>query len=409
MSNPRPVSTAKVLAGAALGLVLLAGLFAGGAAWSTSRAWSDLARTVQRRLDEESARPLPRVLLRPADLPGNAWADYTAAMDQVKDVPNGLFEVLERGSLEDAATAGLILEKLQGALEAAARGARRTTLQVPERRSLLTQPAAFRRQDLTRVTTAVLSEARLAGLRGDGSLLAARLSDALQLASDVATLEHNLSDRVFHGVVLEAAEVVRQCWNEGRVAPGEWDRIERLWARLDEAPPDVDDALRACLAGEGARMAGRPLSEFRLDKVGFEEVRPPGLRDLYSERRQFATYYRALEDAVAGARGCAAWPAARRQAYWKAVREEKRYGDPWVMPELIVRNLLGAQAMVRVVRAALAQARRGEVLPLADPFGDRLHQVVEDGWPRVWSNGVDGRDDGGGVKDVFMRVRRQGP
>jgi hypothetical protein len=96
-------------------------------------------------------------------------------------------------------------------------------------------------------------------------------------------------------------------------------------------------------------------------------------------------------------------------------------GDPtgpalWGWPDPVLDDAFSFASMdpgrwertsLRLIRVAARYQQSGEVLDLADPFGDRLKTLLEKGRLRLWSVSYDGVDNGGDqARDLVLQLDR---
>jgi hypothetical protein len=383
MREARRLSSWRILGRCTLGLALAAGLYLGWLEWATSRAWAALVRQIDAQLDEACAHTPARVLLRPAEHPGNAWDDYVAATAPLGKMSYAdeafLLRFLDTDDADQRGHVQALLRPFRPCVDLLARGARRADWVDPDRRGRLLGKGASQVRRPDRMVLLAIAEARLAADRGNAGETVSRIADVLQFARDAAENAGYTDVLAYSGAIRQSQVLIGHLLAAGRLEAAHWETIERLLARLESSASP----------GEILQLAG--------------------VRHLFSRRRFSLSYWADAADCVRELQGCDAWSAADLK---KKQTEGYIRDGSWNPKSGSLQNATLARlpaAYLRVLRAGLAWALRGEHPAGADPYGDALHAKVESDRLTVWSNGMDFTDDGGNRRDLVMRVRRRAP
>jgi hypothetical protein len=412
VSNSRRRSTWAILGPFALGGLLLSGGFILWLEWATARAWNELGKKAELLVTEECLRTSPRVLLRPALWPGNAWEDEQAALDAAGKLQfqewNVLFRYLEQDDPDLRGEVKSILSFQGRVLELASRGTRRSDLEhVDLRRRLEKEGAHVTSVAAVKLSHILLCDGRLAAERGAARTTLDRIGDALQFGRDWAERDPN----VYFQAVQRVREQVGHLLSAGRLGPSDLEELGRLLEALDAAPPDPDVVCRRDLASCAVlirRQGFRGMLQERLG-IGKHNVPSPGIRSLFSDRREGLAYFGLLQEAAQNARGSGRWTGAEEEAYWNDLESRAGLAARFGYSRHPASVLRSAQAHLRLARAALQWSRTGERPALDDPFGTVLHSTIDDRGLTAWSNAWNLVDDAGGRKDIVIRVRRRAP
>jgi hypothetical protein len=401
MIGRRPVRkllTLALLAGAAI--AALATLWVQDVA---SRRRGTLERLVRELHAEALARDGRRPVLYGETLPGNAWTDYSAALDDMSILKKKEREILfntwsKRPGGDEAAIRTLVRDHAV-AFDRLREGAHRTLGDFP-----CDWENGLRRKVLDRFDVELLG--RLAACRARFLAAEGKLSEPVEAILDLFQLARDLSSNS----VSTARQASSSLWSialvelKEMVFSEEYLRrdltgLEEAMERLDrgfpaQAPILQNDAL--CLGYELLK----PADASRLSAL--EIGRLECWRYAFSKQIIEADAFERIVAAVRKAAVVEDRPANELRASWKSsYLEAGRPDNPLIWHfwnQRLTVSSFGTRferAMLRLLRVAAHYRSTGEVLELDDPLGDRLRHSIRGSDLRVWSVGGDGVDDDG--------------
>jgi hypothetical protein len=343
------------------------------------RALAAARRAEMRALDP--ARPT----LRGASEPGNAFDDYTPAMDAVKATPdiNKLGEIFRRGPKADSEFGKTTLNALAGVIDQIHRGAGRAGAKYPyDWEKGLTMPTP----NLTTATstaTLVTLKSRALAEEGKGREAAGLLLDVLQFGRDLGSDGVLIVEMIGYAMIGTALEELRSQLNEDRLDKAALEDLDRGLATLEKTLPDHGRALMNDLLLTGG-------------------LNDPGLVGGWTPLR--LVFANAVEETT----GMMARAAKAETVSWaeclkvnaQIEADAKQSWNPVTKiavpsTEVSSRNVRVRVAQIRMMRVAVHRAATGELLDLDDPFGTKLKTAKTEPGFKIWSIGQDGVDDGG--------------
>lgn len=350
---------------------------------------------------EDASRNASRPVLRGTPVPGDAWEDYERAMASLEHFPDTelLAGFAERTGKATEQRVAEIVSAQEEALRTFRQGTRRGTARhagIHPRVAHEFSEDAFGNGALHALTVLALSQARL--LDNGRHLLESveLLLDLAQLESDVGRIPtpfaETLGNLYFQKTVVELGR--RVLWAGAPLL----EQIERELAILDASFPEHGPALRGQVEHVGRLM----LEDKYLQHLLGDTPRPPRMTIL-SWREGYSWE---LVEAAAFDQADAWLPRLEQidRSDWKDAKRlwEEVYKDssdshnvlitgfPWGadLPGVLRRKNL---ARIRFLRIAAHFRRTGEILELADPFGDRIGVETSGTHLRCWSKSEDGK------------------
>jgi hypothetical protein len=376
------------------------------------RRWAaagDRISALQKALNE---RPQSRPLLAGEPLQGNAWDSYSevmnAALDPRSEYVHHLEPYLRLFSQRAGKTIMDLLESRQTELLALRQGARCVVLG-PLPRDLIrrTEPSG---NSLLYIPLLAVCEAR-------SHLEHKRLREAIEEALSVCQFARDMGALPFPKAAIFSARCFREVFVLMRdilvskeLSVEECSTLLAGLATLESGFPRDEDFMRAHCWSRAQRWISEPL------EVVDQSI--PGMRPVsWWEKRRFLFSSRALAaDAVdfstkwaESFKGLddASWK--KTQALYDAYLEEARgSGNPIVADECQSLNtdpLRFPRTQLRMMKLAAQFRLSGRVEEAADPFGDKLRFEIRGSHLKVWSVGLDGKDDEGvGEWDCYWEV-----
>lgn len=342
-----------------------------------SRRWSRMEQRVAELRRDADRRCGPRPVLRGEPLPGDAWDDYRKAIAKAGGM--GPPDRSRMKALLDQY--GEAVDLMQSGTRRGA--ARRARLHETEPDEGMQSGSPLGRASAVAVLAA--GRARLLLEQGRPREAADLLLDVCRFAADVArdgsAPAEAFGQRIaFHGLDEIQNRLLVNGW-----PPEELSRMARELGDIEAAWPPTEFTLLGELEAFGDRILNH-----RLSKLPPEAG--PGWRQGWSLRLLKASAFDEVEVHFARLRdvdaGTYAEEKRRRQ---ESAHEILNSANPFV-PQVEAAYPTGKRreqlAHLRLLRAALHHAATGELLPLEDPFGDRIrHEETADGH-RFWSAGA---------------------
>jgi hypothetical protein len=383
---------------------------AGAGIWilaAATRAQSSMERQV-RALVEESAALDPRRPVAGGEAePGNAWDEYSPALEEIASNPVAapgnlkMFIGRLRGA-DRAMVEGDVAVRVK-ALERLSRGARKAEARPPfrwEGESILPHSGEGA---LRRLAEIAVCKSRFLREAGDGPAALRLLLDTAQLGRDGAC--NTCSEFEWEGLqALELAldELERLVLSKA-LKPAELDLLERALETLDRTFLKDGRCFLNDVAYHGAWL--RREDPFLEANETYRKRRPvaPGWHHAFSMRLFKAdAFNRWLAAARAhAAAGTSAWEKARgvfdRNANLLESPPENLILNRLSPPSLEVNRTRESQ--LGLLLLAVHFLRTGETISHVDPFGateSGLRFEVDGNFFRAWSRGPNGVDEGGG-------------
>jgi hypothetical protein len=405
------------LAGLAAVLVaLLWGAGALGIRWLAERRWTAMKSRWQALREEARARGLNRPPLRGAALEGNAWDDYTPALQEVRTLYDLESQAAPRYLKEGSpAQRGLVLKVLDRhplLLESIRRGAQRmnVNLALEWKEGALALPG---RHGSATLAALAVCQARFlvdAGRSGEAVEL---LLDTCRVAGD---LDHP------EDMVLEFEELA-ELVQSGRLSRAELEGLGRELELLDRGFPRRGHRMALDFLSFGS-LCLKSGGSITLQIVAYGADPDAALwRFGYSGRLMKADAFDTIGRAVQQLSDADERPWTESRELLQAIsRDLASSGNP--ITQAAPDDLLGSdlphrghRAQLRLLRVATHYRATGEVLDLEDPFGARLLTRRDGDTLRVWSVGAEGLDHGGtgafgfdregkDAQDIVLEIRR---
>jgi hypothetical protein len=366
-----------------------------------ARKWAALQSECADLKAEIERRPSTRPVLRGEPLEGNAWMDYRFAQDHAavlaatSEPDRQMWNFYQHDLGPDAPGVVDVVAKHRAGLDALQRGARRSDRRIP----VTWEEGVPRFQvgsDSQRLM--ILAAARSQILAREGRFLeSAELSlDAAQFAVDLVPPGPGV-------LSVPLGELSRLLQNPGADSR-DIAEIDRQLEILDRTMPRLEESasmMLATLSQELVRMDGSLTSWVGL---GVEPGTRPGWRFGFSGRLMTALAYEEIREVCREFCGLQDRPFAEEEARLDYADRMKESPNPLVRvaPGEILNSIAiaaynrrEARARIRLLRAAARYRLDGRVPTLEDPYGTTLHWALRDGYLRIWSDGSDGKDDGG--------------
>jgi hypothetical protein len=251
-----------------------------------------------------------------------------------------------------------------------------------------------------------------------------RIAEAIDLLLSIAQFGHDvgsngtlISEMVGVVVTWYALDELRSLIQSGKLDREQLLGIDRALEILDKDFIRNGPCLRNEVLMMGQQILKGNLKEIargRMSAPDPERIRPTW-RQMFSRKLLQATAFLLIErwsarlanDDAPYADELRAWDEFRAEAAANPLAAVLLQG---LTPHVAQRGRL---AELRLVRAIAHYRATGEVLPLDDPFGTKLHHAITGGKLKVWSVGKNGVDDGGigewsssRGKDIVLEVDR---
>ena len=386
-------------------------------------------KSLSRQLAEEAAaRDSRRPSVLGRDVPGNAWDDYSAGLAALRTVVESLegqfSPVLESKAVELDDDAERVLTLLQPSFENLRQGASRAESRYP---------ADWTKADLgysgelsalaweRKWVYAALHEHRRLSAQSDLGQALELLLATMQFAMDVGRNAREWNFIVSASWLDQMRQALLRLLSDPRLRNEDLLEIERSAAQAEAwIPAVIEPAFRNNILGETIRLGGGDVE--RLVGLGFEVRLQPTWRHAWCLRYYIADAVLKQADWSDRLARSVALPLAEAEAAWIELQEARtksgnvyaeRYGKGTEFDYAIyVKELRVEIAEWRLVRAAAAFRRTGEVPSLEDPFGATLKSRVEGKAALIWSLGPDLLDaDGVAGKsyregDLVLEIRR---
>jgi hypothetical protein len=406
----------KIAALVALLLALLGGAAELGIRWLAERRWTAMKARWHARLEEARALGLNRPPLRGTALEGNAWPDYTLALQEVRTLydleSRAALNYIKEGSPAQRVLVLKVLERHPVILDAVRRGTRRANvnLALEWKEGALALPG---RHGTATVAALALCQARFLADAGHCREAVELLLDACRFAGD---LDHTEDMAPAFG---DLADLVQS----GRLSPGELEQLGQELELLDRGFPRRSRRMELDFLSFGSLFITSGGS-VTLQIVAYGADPEASLwRFGFSGRLMKTDAFDAIGGAVKHLGDADERPwIESRDLLRKVSAELAAGGNPisQAAPEEVLGSDLpnrGHRAQLRLLRVVAHYRSTGEVLDLEDPFGTRLLTRRSDDTLRVWSVGAEGRDHGGvgafefdpegkDAKDIVLELRR---
>ncbi|HET9216239.1 MAG TPA: hypothetical protein VFR18_04630 [Terriglobia bacterium] len=367
--------------------------------------WAVMQKRVNELRVEAQSRSLPRSVLHGAPIPGEAWGEYTIAINDAQTWTEdskgmALGKFLNGDPSADRALVERMLVAHAGALDHFRRGAQRTNGQYPYRWQegyLMELPSFGATRLLSRFAHA---QSRMWAESGKTQEATDLLLDTLVFARDLGANGPLLSTMLGDAIYLMTFDELHHLLVSGKLTAKQLTYLEKKLAIVDHDFPSLIPAM----ANETLSLGISALDEFGAG-TSFQEwtkiAVSGGWRYGFSPKRvaldafdETESYSRRTQNATILGYG-----AARKEA--TAIQAESRSSDNPLFRQLIPdfpksdlahREVL---ARLRVLRAATGYLATGKLPSLEDPLGRDILTSQEGGKTRIWSLGMDGTDGGG--------------
>lgn len=352
---------------------------------------------------DAASRDYSRPVVRGEPLPGNAWAHYRLALEEVRaegkfsNVYVGILSAFIHGSPKaDRSAVEAILTKHASILDHLRQGVR-----CQEARFAYDWSDGWcaRTPHDGEQALRLLSVSAARVLRDAG-----RDMDAVELMIDFCVFSRDRDRngiRPGRGSSSPMINEIQAILVGGGLSPEDVERLDRELEILDRATPNHSHGFPNAILAEGMGLRweagkGQVMRSFSCDN----QKLTPGWRDLFSYRLMHARAFRLLDRWTTRLAPCEQMnlAAARREedAVWAEMAEEEEVfrgsisvpiGCTWLRRDELSRLL--------ILRIAAHYLRTGDILEFQDPFGSGLIQVRTGNPLRIWSFGRDGEDHSG--------------
>jgi hypothetical protein len=407
-----------IFSASAAGILLFAFLFMPG----RSNEWNAMRKHVADLTAEARSRVEPRAVLRGQPSPGNAWDDYSIALQSVGSSSAGtdmmpiLSKFVNRDSQADRAQAEKLIADHVDVFRYLQRGAQKTDGQYPyewERGSNSKTPSLLASR---MVALLAASQARIwteGGRAGDSANL---LLDLTVFGRDLGTNGTLLSHLIGMAVYLTALDEARHLILSGKLNREELAGFARQLELVDRDFPRLGPALLNEVLVPGAIVDWDPASARETWKL----LSTSGWSYGFSVKRMAAEAVDEREGYMRRAQNFDRLPfvelATEASSIDAEVASSRNTLTRQSMPDLFKSAVSHREALthLRLLRAGATFLATGEVPLLADPFGVTLSHSIEGGKVKIWSLGRDGKNQNGlgdwnpgaGVGDILLEIPR---
>jgi hypothetical protein len=365
-----------------------------------ARLWRHLERRVEELRHEAEAWHGVRPVLRGSPVPGDAWDDYFKAISVIDGTLDhrAVVRFLNSSSDEERAHAASILSNHWCAVDWIRRGASRREA----RRARIYESTELEaRPPLSQASLLAICRSRLLVEEGDVHDAVGLLLDLHQFGYDVARdgfyVAFALGIAICNGAIAELKDLLLS----GRLTTAALEQLDRELEILDSSIPRPSQAVLGRLEHFGNLI----LNDRLLTYLATIRENPPQSSDLVSWRYAFSARWMqaaAFSHQDALVRRVkevdrVSWTDERR--LWDEARAEANASPNGVTrlisvmecgPGRLARDSL---ARLRLLRMTVRYRLTGEILDLADPFGEKLRSSQTSRSLRLWSVGLDGVDD----------------
>jgi hypothetical protein len=386
----------------ALAVAILAGVFL--APTSDDDPWASIRKRVASLKDEANARNLSRPVLRGEPVPGDAWDEYSIALNDVlafsdDGLTTNLVKFHSRDPQADRAMVDRLLAAHKGALDHVRLGAQRTNGQYPyDWERGINSPARPKLLAIRRLVMLGVAQTRIWTEEGRAQDAANLLLDLSQFNADVATNGPLLSNLIGIGTYSITLDEMRHLLLSGKLDQKALVDLGKKLEIMDEnfpalGPTVINEMMMCAISFEES-------DSDRLD-TKLKQLPHDGWRYGFSFQRMaieaverndaFAQRFRLIDQLH--------FTAARRGT--EEIRAEAATsGNPLLrqaMPELtrILTKEREVLARLRLLRAATAFLATGKTPQLMDPLGGNLSYSLAGGKLKIWSLGSDGESQNG--------------
>jgi hypothetical protein len=398
-----PRRPAWKIAGVVVGLLLL---LSGGAAVAihlvAERRWTAMKADWQALLEEARLRGSARSPLRGEPLEGNAWADYTVALAEVRSLYDLESQAAPRYLKEAPQSSRPLVERVLARhpklIDSVRLGARRTkaNLELEWKEGALTIPNRHGSAVVAPLAVCLARFLSDAGRRRDAAEL---LIDTCRFAGDIDHAED----------MAPGFEALRDLLQPGLLTREELAQVDRELEVLDREFPRRGHRVSLDLLSFGSLLLKTGHS-VTVQLVGLQADPDDALwRYGYSGHLMKADAFHAIAAAAKELSDADERPWLESSAVLRKLTTElSRHPNPIAQTapeEILASDLIhrGYRAQLRLLRVAAHYGATGDVLELDDPFGTKLRVRVADGSLRAWSVGPDGGDHNGTGMFAFDR------
>jgi hypothetical protein len=366
---------------------------------AADRRWAAMESRTRDLLAEWKGRNTSHDPLRGTALEGNAWQDYlqadarisayTVTLGRPKPGDMGLLTHLQEFVAKTPKADRARVQEFVAALQPALLDFRKGVLRKDGR-----YPLDWSRDDPSPPLLVTMRLSNLALAQAQLWVKAERPLDAIQLQLDVARFGQDIgrdgipiSQSIGFATATSAIDAVLDTLLLGKLYGAELESIERELERLEQTVPRPDGLVQERIyLGSALERNPEALDSF-----------PREWRHAFSARLRAIDYAERLDH----------WSRklVQAQGQWSELRRTTEEIKPDGADVLLIQMSTFASklheeaatqtARLRLLRTAAHWKRTGEVLKLADPFGDHLHVQKSPTGIKVWSAGRDGVDHQG--------------
>lgn len=360
-----------------------------------------LEAAARARIVELKSAPIDRPSLRGSAEPGNAWDDYTPALDEVKAFPNAnkFFELVRRDPKADPELGKTALTGLAKAIDGMHRGAGRAGSRFPyewDKGAAMGVPNLIPSSNMANL---LVLKARFLAEEGKARESAGVLLDVLQFGRDLAGDGLLISEMLGYSMLSIGMSEIRELLEAEKFDKPALEEIDRGLAILEGSLPNHAQTLKNDMLLLGGVADAAITGTWGPQRFMFACAVEDGIR---------MTDRAAKTDSM---------PWAEAEKEYKAIEAEmEKSWNPilkMATPSTTRTNqtIRQRRAQIRILRTAVHLLAVGELLDLDDPFGTKLKTVKSGTGLKIWSLGLNGIDDGGigdwkgNEKDIVLELK----
>lgn len=371
--------------------------------------WSERRAAMQKRVDElrveAQTRSLPRSVLHGEPIPGDAWDEYTIAINDAEtwsEDKNGqtLAKFLKGDPTADRDLVERMLAEHASALDHLRRGAKHTNGQYPYRweQGIEMEIPSIRATRM--LAQLALAQSKVWAANGKIQDATDALLDTFVFARDMGSNGPLLSALIGDAIYLMTFDELLNVLGSGKLNAAQLANLERKLAIVDHDFP----SLIPTMANENLSMGIYALNGGDAGSSFKERVQlavSGGWRYGFSEKRMAVDAFEEREYYLRRTQNAMSLGNVAAQKEANAIQAESESSDnpitrqstpSFSRSDLAHREVL---ARLRLLRATAGYLATGKAPRLEDPFGKDLLTPQESGKTKIWSLGTNGKDDGG--------------